>query len=277
MEFMQSTFLTPYNYFDWKQNILHLLRRRGLYQITMATKIYPTSTDEKSHFLNMKDMGFRLIILFVSLERQFHVESLLTPDEVWTKLEVLFGIKEEREEFMMENAKTNPVENPPEEQASWLPPKGYLKDDASFHSDNISDLIYKSYSEDLENVDVEIDQRPKWEQSILSAFNYHMDDPVHPRRMRSQFEGDPHMLTTIEPILHIHFYIIMASNPQAYATNEGNPYWKTSMNEGDLDILPSNKRKWIYTNISPAHILHQIHTYIYIFNKIFIDHKLAQL
>jgi hypothetical protein len=106
---------------------------------------------------------------------------------------------------MMENAKKNLVENPPEEQASRLPPKGDLKDDASCHSYNISDPIFKSYSEDIENLDDDPDQRPKWEQSILSAFDYHMDDPINLRRTRSQFDGDPHMLTTIEPIMHKHF------------------------------------------------------------------------
>jgi hypothetical protein len=37
---------------------------------------------------------------------------------------------------MPENAKTKPTENPPEEQASRLPPKVDLKDDASYHSDH---------------------------------------------------------------------------------------------------------------------------------------------
>jgi hypothetical protein len=60
--------------------------------------------------------------MFVSLEIQSHVASISTPYEVWTKLEVLFEIKEYCEECMTKIEKTNPTENPLEEQASRLPP-----------------------------------------------------------------------------------------------------------------------------------------------------------
>jgi hypothetical protein len=44
-----------------------------------------------------------------------------------------------------------------------------------------------------------------------------------------------------------------------------------------LDIIHYKKIKWICVEISMMHILHQIHADIYIFNKIFKEHKLAQL
>jgi len=44
-----------------------------------------------------------------------------------------------------------------------------------------------------------------------------------------------------------------------------------------LDIFHYNNIKWICVEISMVHILHQIHADIYIFNKIFNEHKLAQL
>jgi hypothetical protein len=44
-----------------------------------------------------------------------------------------------------------------------------------------------------------------------------------------------------------------------------------------LDIIHYKKIKWICVDISMMHILHQIHADIYIFNKIFNEHKLAQL
>jgi hypothetical protein len=188
-----STFLMPYNYFDWKPKILLLLRSRGLYQITM-TKNRSTSIDEKNHFLNRQDMAFRLICMSVSLEIQSHVVSLSTPDEVWTKLEVLFGIKEDCEECMSKIDKTKPTKNPPEEQASWLPLEVYLKDVSSCHSNQISDLISESYLEVHEHSCVDPEPRPKWAQSILPTTNYLVGDLTDPRRMRSQFEGDPHAL-----------------------------------------------------------------------------------
>jgi hypothetical protein len=81
MELLSSTLLTPHNYFEWKPKILLLLRRRGLYQITMATKVEPDSPEEKNDFLNRQDMALRLICMFVSPELQYHVEdsSLSTP------------------------------------------------------------------------------------------------------------------------------------------------------------------------------------------------------
>jgi hypothetical protein len=44
-----------------------------------------------------------------------------------------------------------------------------------------------------------------------------------------------------------------------------------------FDILHYKKRKWISMDISMVNLLHQIHVEIYIFNKIFNEHKLAQL
>jgi hypothetical protein len=44
-----------------------------------------------------------------------------------------------------------------------------------------------------------------------------------------------------------------------------------------LDILHYKKRKWICVDISMMYLLHQIRVDIYIFNKIFNEHKFAQL
>jgi hypothetical protein len=44
-----------------------------------------------------------------------------------------------------------------------------------------------------------------------------------------------------------------------------------------LDVFHYKKIKWICVDISMVHILHQIHADIYIFKKIFNEHKLAQL
>jgi hypothetical protein len=44
-----------------------------------------------------------------------------------------------------------------------------------------------------------------------------------------------------------------------------------------LDIIHYKNIKWICVEISMIHILHQIRANIYIFNKIFNEHKLIQL
>ena len=58
----------PHNYLEWKPEILIILRSRGLYQITMATKVDPDSFDEKNDFLNRQDMAIGFISLSISPE-----------------------------------------------------------------------------------------------------------------------------------------------------------------------------------------------------------------
>jgi hypothetical protein len=80
----------------------------------MTIEVEPDSADEKNNFLNKQYMAFRLIYMSVSSKIQYHVEdlSLSTPDKVWTKLEVLFRIKEYFEEYMQDIDKTKPIEKP---------------------------------------------------------------------------------------------------------------------------------------------------------------------
>jgi hypothetical protein len=47
--------LTPYNYFDWNLKAKFQLRRKGLYNLTMATEKEPTSAIEKMRLANRKD------------------------------------------------------------------------------------------------------------------------------------------------------------------------------------------------------------------------------
>jgi hypothetical protein len=60
-------------------------------------------------------MDFRLVCIFASPEIQLPVASLSTPNKIWTKLDILFGIKEDYEECMLENDMKNPTKNPLEE------------------------------------------------------------------------------------------------------------------------------------------------------------------
>jgi hypothetical protein len=52
IEFPKEFILTPYNYFAWKERIIMHIRRKGLYRLTMNTETKPTSTIEKSKYLN---------------------------------------------------------------------------------------------------------------------------------------------------------------------------------------------------------------------------------
>jgi hypothetical protein len=114
--------IVPHNYLEWKPKILLLLRSRGLYQITMATKVEPNSADVKIDFLNRQDMAIGFIFLSISPEilHQVYEESQESnPNELWTRLEVLFGNKEDCEDFMQEVEEIDPEENPSEDQTSY--------------------------------------------------------------------------------------------------------------------------------------------------------------
>jgi hypothetical protein len=103
MDYSPEILLTPHNYLEWKPKKFLHSRCKGLYQITMAMKVEPDSVDEKNDFLNRLDMGIGSIDMFVSpkIFHQVYEESQgLTPIELWTRLEVLFGNKEYCEDFM---------------------------------------------------------------------------------------------------------------------------------------------------------------------------------
>ena len=44
MDQSQKTILTPFNLFEWKAEMEILLREKGLYRVTMATKAEPYGT-----------------------------------------------------------------------------------------------------------------------------------------------------------------------------------------------------------------------------------------
>jgi hypothetical protein len=69
--------------------------------------------------------------------------------------------------------------------------------------------------------------------------------------------------------------ILKSTKFQCFSRND-NTIFKIS-SKLYLDIIHYKKRKWICVDISMMHLLHQIHVDIYILNKIFNEHKLAQL
>jgi hypothetical protein len=91
MEFPKEFNITPYNFFSWKDKMIMHIRRRRLYRLTMDTETEPTSTIEKSKYMNQMDEAFGTICSLISPELVFHISSYKTPNEVWTNMEGLFG------------------------------------------------------------------------------------------------------------------------------------------------------------------------------------------
>ena len=87
--------LTPFNLFDWKVEMVIQLRAKGIYKVTMGTKVEPNSAVEKSKYFNKLDEAYGWLCLSISRELIFHLDSLTSPKEVWEKLESLFGKTDE--------------------------------------------------------------------------------------------------------------------------------------------------------------------------------------
>ena len=71
------------------------LRAKGLFKVTMGTKVEPNFVVEKAKYFNKLDEAYGLLCLSISRELLFHIDILTTPNEVWVKLETLFGKTDE--------------------------------------------------------------------------------------------------------------------------------------------------------------------------------------
>ena len=69
----------------------------------MGTEVEPNSSVEKAKYFNRLDEAYGLLCLSISRELLFHIGILTTPNEVWVKLETLFGKTDERRGHQLEN------------------------------------------------------------------------------------------------------------------------------------------------------------------------------
>ena len=82
---IQSNFvviLKPYNYFDWNPKAEFQLKRKGFYNLMMATETKPTSAIEKMRWANHKDEATGLLLELISTDLWFHVVACKTPNEI---------------------------------------------------------------------------------------------------------------------------------------------------------------------------------------------------
>ena len=95
--------LTPFNYFEWKVEMVIHIRSKGLFRVTMGTEVEPNSVVEKLKLFNGLDEAFGMLCLRISRDLIFHVEILTTPNNVWMKLEALFGNTDEMRGHQLKN------------------------------------------------------------------------------------------------------------------------------------------------------------------------------
>ena len=59
-------FLKAFNLLEWKEEMVIQLRSKGLYSVTMGTKVEPNPVVEKSKYFNRLDEAFGLLCLSIS-------------------------------------------------------------------------------------------------------------------------------------------------------------------------------------------------------------------
>ena len=95
MDQSQKIILTPFNLFEWKENMEILLREKGLYRVAMETKVDPNASVEKIKWNNRRDEAYGLLCLSISRDLLFHLDGLTSPNEVWENILDIFGKTDE--------------------------------------------------------------------------------------------------------------------------------------------------------------------------------------
>jgi hypothetical protein len=68
-----------------------LLRSKGLYQITLGKETTPIDANKKSKWDNRNEKARGLIIMSISPDLRFHLQSIDKPKEAWENIESMFG------------------------------------------------------------------------------------------------------------------------------------------------------------------------------------------
>eukprot|EP00253_Pinus_taeda_P018830 PITA_18830 len=83
-------------------------------------------------------------------------------------------------------------------------------------------------------------QLPTWVEKTLQDVGELVSDPADARRTRSQFFGDSQALDAAKPLLPIHFYMTLGSNPQSHSEATVNLLWEATMDEEYYALMENN-------------------------------------
>ena len=103
MDQSQKIILTPFNFFEWKDEMEILLREKGLYRVTMETEVEPNVAIEKIKWHNRRDEAYGLLCLSISRDLLFYLDGLTSPNEVWEDIVELFGKIDEMRGHQIKN------------------------------------------------------------------------------------------------------------------------------------------------------------------------------
>ena len=103
MDQSQKIILTPFNFFEWKDEIEIFLRVKGIYMVTMETEAEPNAAAEKIKWHNRRDEAYGLLCLSISRDLLFHLDGLTSSNEAWENLIDIFGKTDEMRGNQIEN------------------------------------------------------------------------------------------------------------------------------------------------------------------------------
>ena len=69
----------------------HIVESEGSLQVTMETKAEPNVATKKIKWRNKRDEAYGLLCLSIFRDLVFHLDGLISPNEVWEKLVEIFG------------------------------------------------------------------------------------------------------------------------------------------------------------------------------------------
>ena len=95
--------MTPFNLFEWKDEMEIFLRDKGIYRMTMAIEVEPNSVADKIEWQNRRDEAYGLLCLSISRDLLFHLDGLTSPNELWENIEDIFENTNEMRGHQIEN------------------------------------------------------------------------------------------------------------------------------------------------------------------------------
>ena len=93
MDQSQRIILTPVNFFEWKAEMEIFFIEKCIYRVTMATEADPNVATDKIKCHSKRDEAYGLLCLRISRDLLSHLDAMTSPNEVWEKLEDIFGKK----------------------------------------------------------------------------------------------------------------------------------------------------------------------------------------
>ena len=99
----QIEHLTPFNYHQWKAEMVVMLHTKGLFRLIEEAEEEPDSDKDRAKYMNRLDEALGHLLSLVSQDIWFHILELKTPTLVWGNLASLFDKNDEMMIHHLEN------------------------------------------------------------------------------------------------------------------------------------------------------------------------------